>query len=117
MSEAIVAASAQSAEAGQAEKEQLYKLRHSAAHIMAEAVLGIYPDAKIAIGPPIDTGFYYDFDLGKDEAGKPRTFSPEEYWRRLRSVCAEIIAGKFPLQYRKSARMKTARSLPISPQA
>ncbi|MCB0127198.1 MAG: threonine--tRNA ligase, partial [Caldilineaceae bacterium] len=58
--------------------DQLYKLRHSAAHVMAEAVLELYPEAKIAIGPPIDTGFYYDFDLGKDENGKPRTFSPED---------------------------------------
>ena len=46
------------------EQDQLYKIRHSAAHVMAQAVLGIYPDAKVAIGPPIDTGFYYDIDLG-----------------------------------------------------
>jgi threonyl-tRNA synthetase len=52
------------------EKDDLYKIRHSAAHVMAQAVLEIYPEAKIAIGPPIDTGFYYDFDLGKDEAGQ-----------------------------------------------
>ncbi len=38
------------------EETYLYKIRHSAAHVMAEAVLEIYPDAKIAIGPPIDTG-------------------------------------------------------------
>lgn len=42
---------------------QLYRIRHSYAHIMAEAVLERYPDAKIAIGPPIEDGFYYDFDL------------------------------------------------------
>ncbi|MAU13633.1 MAG: threonine--tRNA ligase [Anaerolineaceae bacterium] len=41
----------------------LYKIRHSAAHIMAEAVLEAYPEAKIAIGPPIEDGFYYDFEL------------------------------------------------------
>jgi threonyl-tRNA synthetase len=45
---------------------------------MAEAVLDSYPDAKLAIGPPIEDGFYYDFDLGLDENGKPRTFSPED---------------------------------------
>jgi threonyl-tRNA synthetase len=45
---------------------------------MAEAVLDSYPDAKLAIGPPIEDGFYYDFDLGMDENGKPRTFSPED---------------------------------------
>ena len=43
--------------------ERLERLRHSASHIMAEAVLSIFPDAKLGIGPPIDTGFYYDFDL------------------------------------------------------
>jgi threonyl-tRNA synthetase len=44
-------------------EERLERLRHSASHIMAEAVLAMFPDAKLAIGPPIDTGFYYDFDL------------------------------------------------------
>ncbi len=100
MSEAMAAAPAQSAAAEQAEKDQLYKLRHSAAHIMAEAVLGIYPDAKIAIGPPIDTGFYYDFDLGKDAAGKPKTFSPEDL-EAIEKRMRQIIGGKFPFQYRE----------------
>jgi len=43
--------------------ERLERLRHSAAHIMAEAVVEMFPDAKLGIGPPIDTGFYYDFTL------------------------------------------------------
>ncbi|NLE52052.1 MAG: threonine--tRNA ligase, partial [Chloroflexi bacterium] len=42
---------------------KLYRIRHSAAHIMAQAVLEKFPEAKIAIGPPIEDGFYYDFDL------------------------------------------------------
>ena len=41
----------------------LQELRHSAAHVMATAVLRIFPEAKLDIGPPTDTGFYYDFDL------------------------------------------------------
>ena len=41
----------------------LHTLRHSTAHVMAEAVLQMFPDAKFAIGPSIDDGFYYDFDL------------------------------------------------------
>lgn len=41
----------------------LDRLRHSASHVMAEAVLSLFPDAKIAIGPAIEDGFYYDFDL------------------------------------------------------
>ena len=44
-------------------KERLERMRHSAAHIMAEAVMKMFPDAKIGIGPPIDTGFYYDIKL------------------------------------------------------
>jgi threonyl-tRNA synthetase len=48
---------------GSYQDSQLYRIRHSAAHIMAEAVLERFPEAKIAIGPPIEDGFYYDFDL------------------------------------------------------
>lgn len=59
-------------------ESDLYRIRHSAAHVMAEAVLNHFPEAKLAIGPPIEDGFYYDFDLGRDGDGKPRTFSPED---------------------------------------
>lgn len=82
------------------EKDQLYKLRHSAAHVMAQAVLQLYPEAKIAIGPPIDTGFYYDFDLGKDAQGKPRSFSPEDL-EQIEKRMRQIIGGKHPFQYRQ----------------
>ncbi|HEY88538.1 MAG TPA: threonine--tRNA ligase [Thermoflexia bacterium] len=44
-------------------ESHLYKVRHSAAHIMAEAVLEKFPEGKVAIGPPIENGFYYDFEL------------------------------------------------------
>ena len=80
--------------------ELLHTLRHSAAHVMAESVLQLYPEVKIAIGPAIDTGFYYDFDLGTDENGRPRTFSPEdlqEIERRMR----QIIGGRHPFVYRQ----------------
>ena len=59
-------------------EELLHRLRHSAAHVMAQAVLERYPEAKVAIGPAIETGFYYDFDLGPDADGRPRTFLPED---------------------------------------
>lgn len=49
----------------------LQELRHSCAHVMAAAVLRLYPDAKLDIGPPTDNGFYYDFDLG-------HSFTPED---------------------------------------
>lgn len=44
--------------------EELEKVRHSLAHVLASAVLEIYPEAKLAIGPAIDNGFYYDIDFG-----------------------------------------------------
>ena len=43
--------------------EKLSTIRHSMAHVMAEAVLEMFPDAQIAIGPSIENGFYYDFGL------------------------------------------------------
>jgi threonyl-tRNA synthetase len=48
------------------ERDKLYKLRHSLAHILAQAVLQIRPQAKMGFGPPIDAGFYYDFDFGTE---------------------------------------------------
>src|SRR5437667_12740849 len=45
------------------EPDGLYVLRHSTAHVMAQAVCDLFPGAKYAIGPPIEDGFYYDFDL------------------------------------------------------
>ena len=49
----------------------LHEKRHSLAHIMAQAVLDMFPEANLAIGPDIDNGFYYDFEL-------PRTLIPED---------------------------------------
>src|SRR5579883_1750900 len=66
----------------------IQRMRHSAAHVMAEAVLEIFPDAKLAIGPAIEDGFYYDFDL-------PRTLTPEDLPDIERRM-ARIIAGKYP---------------------
>ena len=43
--------------------DALYVLRHSAAHLLAEAVRRLYPGVKVAIGPPIENGFYYDFEF------------------------------------------------------
>jgi threonyl-tRNA synthetase len=59
-------------------------LRHSAAHILAQAVLHLFPDATFAIGPPIEDGFYYDFDIG-------RAFTPEDL-EAIEGRMAEIVA-------------------------
>ena len=66
----------------------IQRMRHSAAHVMAEAVLEIFPDAKLAIGPAIEDGFYYDFDL-------PRTLTPEDL-PDIEQRMARIVAGKYP---------------------
>ena len=67
---------------------QLYKIRHSLAHILAMAALEVVPDAKLAIGPPIDNGFYYDFDL-------PSSLTSEqlkELQKKMRSLLAKDIS-------------------------
>jgi threonyl-tRNA synthetase len=65
--------------------DRLHKLRHSVSHVMAQAVLEKFPEGKVAIGPPIENGFYYDFDL-------PRSLTPEdleEIEARMREIVAE----------------------------
>ncbi|MCK6577945.1 MAG: threonine--tRNA ligase [Anaerolineae bacterium] len=67
---------------------QLYKIRHSAAHIMAQAVLEHFPEAQIAIGPPIEDGFYYDFDL-------PRALTDEDLaWieNRMKAIIRKEVS-------------------------
>ena len=73
--------------------ERLLRQRHSAAHVLAEAVLELFPDAKYAIGPPIEHGFYYDFDL-------PRPLTPDDLAmieaRMRESVARDVpIAGEW----------------------
>jgi threonyl-tRNA synthetase len=69
-------------------EERLVRMRHSAAHIMAEAVLKLFPDAKLGIGPPIDTGFYYDFEL-------PRPLTPEDL-PKIEALMQHRIASNVP---------------------
>jgi threonyl-tRNA synthetase len=67
------------------EADELSVLRHSTAHVMAQAVCDLWPGAKYAIGPPIQDGFYYDFDL-------PTPLTPEDLDRietRMREIVAE----------------------------
>lgn len=75
---------------------ELEKLRHSAAHVMADAVKRIWPEAKLTIGPPIDTGFYYDFDI-------EHHFSDEDL-ARLEQLMGEIVAADFPFKEQELTR-------------
>ncbi len=71
-------------------------MRHSAAHIMAEAVLALFPDARIGIGPTTDVGFYYDFDL-------PRPLTPEDL-DAIDKKMRERIASDAPFQRRETPK-------------
>lgn len=64
-------------------------IRHSAAHIMAQAVQSIWPEVKVTIGPVIDSGFFYDFD-------SPRTFSEEDF-EKIEKKMQEIISADHPI--------------------
>lgn len=69
-------------------KDPLYALRHSAAHIMAQAVRRLYPETKLAIGPPIEDGFYYDLDL-------PVQLTEEDL-PTIEAEMAKIIQADYP---------------------
>ncbi|OGO04152.1 MAG: threonine--tRNA ligase [Chloroflexi bacterium RBG_13_56_8] len=71
-------------------------LRHSASHVMAEAVCKLFPDAKLGIGPAIEDGFYYDFDL-------PRTLTPEDL-EKISELMAESIRARHPFERREVSR-------------
>src|SRR5690348_2335660 len=83
--------------------DALAVLRHSAAHLLAEAVRRLYPGVKIAIGPPIENGFYYDFefpqaitedDLARIEAEIARELSEGRQWTR-EEVSADEARARF----------------------
>ena len=83
-------------------EEKLEITRHSASHVMAEAVQSIFPDAKFAIGPSIENGFYYDFDL-------PRPLTPDDL-PIIENKMGEIIAADLPF-VRKELTREEARQL------
>src|SRR5438128_3820811 len=70
--------------------EALQVYRHSTAHLLAAAVLELFPETKLGIGPPIDTGFYYDFD-------RPTPFTPEDL-ERIEKRMWEIQARDLPFE-------------------
>ncbi|MGO9308252.1 MAG: threonine--tRNA ligase [Spirochaetia bacterium] len=83
-------------------KPGLLEIRHSFAHVMAEAVLQIFPQAKLAIGPAIDDGFYYDFEL-------PRTLSTDDL-AGIEERMRAIVAGNHAFT-RAAVSRAQARSL------
>lgn len=71
-------------------EDELRAIRHTASHVLAQAVKRLYPDAKLAIGPAIDDGFYYDFDR---EGG----FTPEDL-EKLEAEMAKIVKENLPVK-------------------
>jgi len=74
-------------------ESRLYRIRHSCSHVMAQAVLEMFTDGKFAIGPAIDDGFYYDFDL-------PRPLTPQDL-DVIEARMREIIRQNQPFIYRE----------------
>jgi threonyl-tRNA synthetase len=76
-------------------------LRHSVSHIMAQAVKRLFPDVKVAIGPAIEDGFYYDF-------ARPQPFMPEDL-EKIEAEMREIVAADLPFERREVPRVEAIR--------
>ncbi len=83
------------------QEHQLDTMRHSASHVMAEAVLSIFPDAKFAIGPAIEDGFYYDFDL-------PRSLTPEDL-PIIEKKMGEIVKANLPFKHQEISKSEAKK--------
>jgi threonyl-tRNA synthetase len=79
----------------------LSTLRHSASHVMAQAVKRLYPDVKLAIGPAIEDGFYYDF-------ARPTPFTPEDL-TRIEAGMRDIVEANLPFERREMDRREAIR--------
>ncbi|HEY7648105.1 MAG TPA: threonine--tRNA ligase [Methylomirabilota bacterium] len=79
----------------------LSTLRHSASHVMAQAVKRLHPDVKLAIGPAIEDGFYYDF-------ARPTPFTPEDL-TRIEAGMRDIVAADLPFERREMDRREAIR--------
>ncbi len=82
-------------------------MRHSASHVMAEAVLSLFPDVKFGIGPAIEDGFYYDFDL-------PRTLTPDDL-PVIEEKMREIIKADLPFSHREITRAEARKLFASQP--
>ncbi len=87
--------------------EKVERIRHSASHVMAEVVQSLFPDAKFGIGPVIDNGFYYDFDL-------PRSLTPDDI-PIIESKMAEIIAQNLPFTSEEVSREEAKGTFAAQP--
>ena len=79
------------------ENEQLNTLNHSCAHVMAQAIKHLYPQAKFWVGPVVSEGFYYDVDLGDEVVSDEAIAKIEKEMKKLAAVkmVKELFAVKF----------------------
>jgi threonyl-tRNA synthetase len=85
------------------ESSRLYRLRHSAAHLMAQAVTELFPGARLAIGPPIETGFYYDIEFLEPVS--------ESDLKTIESRMRELAKLDMPIERRVAADREEARRI------
>ena len=78
------------------EKQELETMRHSCAHVMAQAVQQLFPGTKLGIGPAIENGFYYDFDC-------PTQFTPEDL-KKIETKMKEIIKARQPFERKEMSK-------------
>src|SRR6266567_285212 len=82
-------------------------LRHSAAHVLATAVRQVFPHAKIGFGPPIEDGFYYDFDVG-------RPFAPEDL-EAIEQKMVEVVKADHPFVREEVSRAEAKQRFKDDP--
>jgi len=87
--------------------DRLERMRHSASHVMAEAILSMFPDAKFGIGPVIENGFYYDFDL-------PRSLTPDDL-NEIELKMTAIIAKNLPFKQENISKSDARRTFAGQP--
>jgi threonyl-tRNA synthetase len=82
-------------------ENKLQTMRHSTSHVMAEAVLSLFPEARFGIGPAIEDGFYYDFEL-------PRSLAPEDL-PLIEQKMAEIVKADRPFTHRDISKTEAEK--------
>jgi threonyl-tRNA synthetase len=90
-----------------ADPDGIEVVRHSTAHVMAAAVKELFPDARITIGPAIENGFYYDFDV-------ETPFTPEDL-SRIEEKMAEIVRSDFPFSREEVSKEEAGKRFPGEP--
>ncbi len=94
-------------QATEAREERLHRMRHSASHVMAEAVLEMFPEAKLGIGPPIENGFYYDFEL-------PRTLTADDL-PEIEERMRRAMAADYPFEHSDASKEKARQMFAAQP--